>query len=43
MQIAGGDGNAKMWCWISFGIGLGVFVVYGILAMVGVMGSLHRH
>ena len=27
--------NAKMWCWISFGLGLGVFVVYGILAMVG--------
>lgn len=35
--------NAKMWCWISFGLGLGVFVVYGILAMVGLIGSLHRH
>ena len=35
--------NAKMWCWISFGLGLGVFVVYGILATVGLIGSLHRH
>jgi hypothetical protein len=35
--------NAKMWCWISFGLGLGVIVVYGILATVGLIGSLHRH
>ena len=35
--------NYKMWCWISFGLGLGVFLVYGILAMVGLIGSLHRH
>ena len=35
--------NAKMWCWISFGLGLSVIVCYGILAMVGLIGSLHRH
>ena len=32
--------NAKMWCWISFGLGLGVCVVWGILAMVGMIGHL---
>ena len=32
--------NAKMWCWISFGLGLGVCVIWGILAMVGMIGHL---
>ncbi|HTT22369.1 MAG TPA: CD225/dispanin family protein [Candidatus Sulfotelmatobacter sp.] len=35
--------NAKMWCWISFGLGLGVFVIWMIVAMVGLIGNLHRH
>ena len=34
--------NAKMWCWISFGLGLSVVVVCGILFMAGLIGSLHR-
>ncbi|HXJ85461.1 MAG TPA: CD225/dispanin family protein [Candidatus Binatia bacterium] len=35
--------NAKMWCWISFGLGLGVFVIWTIVAMIGLIGNLHRH
>jgi len=34
--------NAKMWCWISFGIGLGGVVLWGLLAVIGVVGSLHH-
>jgi len=34
--------NAKMWCWVSLGLGLGVGVIYGILMMVGVLGSMHN-
>lgn len=34
--------NAKMWCWISFGLGLGVVALYVIAMLVGVLGSL-RH
>ena len=40
-DIAGAKGasdNAKMWCWISFGLGLGVSLIWGILAMVGMLG-----
>src|SRR5689334_7204733 len=32
--------NAKMWCLISLGLGLGVFVLYGILIMSGVLTGL---
>ncbi len=35
--------NAKMWCWISFGLGLALVVGYGALAMLGIMSSLVRH
>ena len=35
--------NAKMWCWISFGLGLGVVGIYGVLAMIGIIGSLNQH
>jgi hypothetical protein len=36
--------NAKMWCWISFGLGLGLIVLWAVLAMVGILGSLaHRN
>ncbi len=35
--------NAKMWCWISFGLGIGVVVVWFLLVVVGIVGSgLHR-
>lgn len=34
--------NAKMWCWISFGLGLATVLCYGLLAVLGLMGSLHR-
>jgi hypothetical protein len=33
--------NAKMWCWISFGLGLAVVVVSLLLMMLGVIGGLH--
>jgi hypothetical protein len=34
--------NAKMWCWISFGLGLVMVVGYGALMTLGILGSLHR-
>jgi len=34
--------NAKMWCWISFGLGLGVVAIYIVLAMIGIVGSMHQ-
>jgi hypothetical protein len=34
--------NAKMWCWISLGAGLGVMAIYGILVAVGIMSNLNR-
>jgi hypothetical protein len=33
--------NAKMWCWIAFGAGLAVGLVYGLLIAAGVMSNLH--
>jgi hypothetical protein len=33
--------NAKMWCLISAGLGLGVVAIYAILIMVGVLSGLH--
>jgi len=35
--------NAKMWCWIAFGAGLAVFVVYMLLMGIGVMSNMNRH
>jgi hypothetical protein len=35
--------NAKMWCWVAFGAGLAVFVVYMLLVGVGVMSNMNRH
>lgn len=35
--------NAKMWCWISFGLGLGIVAIYAVLAMVGIVGSMHQN
>jgi hypothetical protein len=34
--------NAKMWCWVSFALGLVMCVGYGLVATLGVLGSLHR-
>jgi uncharacterized membrane protein YvbJ len=34
--------NAKMWCWISFGLGLAVIVVSVMLMMLGVISGLHQ-
>jgi len=34
--------NAKMWCWISFGLGLMMFVGYGVLMTLGILSNLHR-
>ena len=34
--------NAKMWCWIAFGAGLVVCVLYALLMMVGVLSNMHR-
>jgi len=36
--------NAKLWCLISLGLGLGLILLYALLMMVGILGSLaHRH
>ncbi len=35
--------NAKMWCLISLGLGLGTIVLYVILIMVGVLSGIHQH
>src|SRR5580698_9554823 len=35
--------NAKMWCFISLGLGLGVIALYVILMMVGVIAGLHNN
>jgi len=34
--------NAKMWCWISFGLGLATFGVSILLALLGVISGLHH-
>lgn len=34
--------NAKMWCWVSFGLGLTMCIGYALLMILGVLGSLHR-
>jgi hypothetical protein len=36
------SGNAKMWCWISFGAGLAVCAFSIMLSMLGVLASLHN-
>jgi len=36
--------NAKMWCLISLGLGLSLILLYGVLMMAGILGSLaHRN
>lgn len=33
--------NAKMWCFISLGLGVGIIALYIILIMVGVLSGIH--
>lgn len=35
--------NAKMWCWISFGMGLATIGLSVLLGMLGVLSGLHQH
>lgn len=35
--------NAKMWCWISFGLGLAVTAVSALLFMARILGGLHHY
>jgi len=35
--------NAKMWCLISLGLGLGIMALYAIMIMVGVLSGIHHH
>lgn len=34
--------NAKLWCWISFGIGLAVSLCTGLVMMMGVLRGIHH-
>jgi hypothetical protein len=34
--------NAKMWCWISFGLGLAFCFIYGIIVAVGIMRHMNH-
>jgi hypothetical protein len=34
--------NAKMWCWVSFGIGLAGTVLWLLLMVLGILSGLHR-
>lgn len=40
-QIA--SNNAKLWCMISAGLGLGVVALYGILIMFGILSGISQH
>ena len=40
-QVA--SNNAKMWCLISLGLGLGITALYAIMIMVGVLSGIHHH
>src|SRR5579863_3098085 len=35
--------NAKMWCWISFGVGLAAIGVWVLLVMIGVVSGIHNN
>jgi hypothetical protein len=35
--------NAKLWCLISLGLGLGVVGLYAMLITMGMLTSLHQH
>ena len=40
-QVA--SNNAKMWCLISLGLGLGSIALYVVLIMVGILSGIHHH
>jgi hypothetical protein len=40
-QVA--SNNAKMWCLIALGLGLGIMALYAIMIMVGVLSGIHHH
>lgn len=35
--------NAKMWCWIAFGLGLASVGISIVMVMIGAIGSMHQH
>jgi uncharacterized membrane protein YvbJ len=35
--------NAKMWCWVSFGVGLAVGLLYALVGMAGMMRRMGGH
>ena len=35
--------NAKMWCWIAFGVGLGASLIYALIAIIALIGSNMNH
>jgi hypothetical protein len=35
--------NAKLWCLISLGLGLGIMGLYAMLIAMGMLTSLHHH
>jgi hypothetical protein len=34
--------NAKMWCWISLGLGLAFGLIYGIIVAAGIMSRMNH-
>jgi hypothetical protein len=34
--------NAKMWCWISLGLGLAVTLIWVLLFMAGIVSGIHH-
>jgi hypothetical protein len=34
--------KAKKWCWISFGVGLAVMVIYLLLMLLGIAANVMR-
>ena len=34
--------NAKMWCWIAFGVGLGGILIYMLVIAASVVSNMHR-
>src|SRR5580658_6477112 len=40
-QVA--SNNAKMWCLISLGLGLGIAALYAILIMFGILSGFRQH
>ncbi|MGH9495751.1 MAG: CD225/dispanin family protein [Candidatus Sulfotelmatobacter sp.] len=35
--------NAKIWCWVSLGVGLGAILIWILLMVLGVIGNLAHH